>query len=165
MKIDDLKQEAAYCNKIGTCANFAGKMIVGVLIDSKNYQLAFTPYMDAKQQSLPLVCVSLPIMWRNEDLHPLSINSAAIMLLSLLHLLNVDRIISSQISKPVMVAAKKLYKKPYVPLPFPATSVVELSVKDMINKLEEKNKQLEEKDREMERKLEEKVRPRNGEKF
>ena len=62
-----------------------------------------------------------------------------------------------------MVAAKKLYKKSYVP--FPATSVVELSVKDMINKLEEKNKQLEEKDREMERKLEEKARPRNGEKF
>ena len=61
LQINDLKQMAAYCNKIGTCDHFAAEMIVGILIDSKNYQLAFAPYMDGSKKSVPLVCISPPM--------------------------------------------------------------------------------------------------------
>ena len=70
MKIDlDTKhysQIACYMNKLSTSEDIRGCIMVGILIDKKQFQLAFSVFCSGAVP-LPIVHISPPVQWRSES--------------------------------------------------------------------------------------------------
>ena len=87
MKIDmDTKhysQIACYMNKLSTAKDVADSVLVGIIIDSRQFRLAFSVYYDENSGSIPLpvVHISPPIEWRSDhsfhSIHPQSMLTLA----------------------------------------------------------------------------------------
>ena len=59
-------QIACYMNKVSTAEDIHDFVMVGVIIDKKQFRLAFSVYRD-KNVPLPIVHISPPIEWRSES--------------------------------------------------------------------------------------------------
>ena len=59
-------QIACYMNKVSTAEGIHDCVMVGVIIDKKQFRLAFSAYCD-KNVPLPIVHISPPIEWRSES--------------------------------------------------------------------------------------------------
>ena len=95
-----LQQLASYAGKVGTCEKFQGQTLVSVLIDPE-YCLGFSVYMNTEGQSLPMFYVTRPVAWRCKHELPLAICKSAIMLLSVLHLINTPRLTLQEVPQAV----------------------------------------------------------------
>ena len=160
-----VKQLASYMNKIGTATEFRNQTITGILIDTEVYRLAFAPLKDSSNRSLPIVYVSPPTPWRHPALHPLSLNNPAIFLLSLVQVIEFERMVANgTTADPIRETCELLYSTPYCPLRshiLNESSVGDLvqtvliqqeELKDKSLQLEDKNRQLEDKNRQLEQK-------------
>ena len=73
MKIDigikHYSQIACYMNKLSTVEDIASYVMVGVIIDNKQFRLAFSVYCDKHTESvpLPIVHISPPVEWRSDN--------------------------------------------------------------------------------------------------
>ena len=56
----DSKQLCSYVSKVGTCPEFAGQTIVGIMMDDSCYRLAFAACQVKEGKSLPLIFLSPP---------------------------------------------------------------------------------------------------------
>ena len=69
MKVDmDIKhysQIACYINKLSTVEELANFVMIGIIIDKKQFRLAFSVYCNGKTP-LPIVYISPPTEWRSE---------------------------------------------------------------------------------------------------
>ena len=84
-----LYQIAAYVTKVSTAEEPQKKIVIGIIIDSKNFNLVFSPYNyrdeSGKELPLPIVYVSPAITWRDSSPHGqilLSILPAALMVIA-----------------------------------------------------------------------------------
>ena len=109
------KQLCSYISKVGTCPSFAGQTVVGILRDDSYYHLAFAACQDKEGKSLPLLFLSPPLCWRKVTIHPLMVDHSSILLLSALHLLDIERL-QMEVADIVVEVQRKLYEEPYVPL-------------------------------------------------
>ena len=70
MKLDlDTKQYsqiACYMNKVSTAEDIRGCIMVGILIDKKQFRLAFSVFCNKEGVPLPIVHISPPLQWRSE---------------------------------------------------------------------------------------------------
>ena len=70
MKLDlDTKQYsqiACYMNKVSTVEDIRDYIMVGILIDKKQFRLAFSVFCNKEGVPLPIVHISPPIQWRSE---------------------------------------------------------------------------------------------------
>ena len=145
-----LQQLASYAGKVGTCEKFQGQTLVSVLIDPEYYCLGFSVYKNTEGQSLPMLYVTRPVPWRHKSEHPLAICKSAIMLLSVLHLIDTPRLILQKVPQEIAEVTRILYDKPYEPI----QSVVRHSFSQLAEEVAALKRELQHKDRELEEKIE-----------
>ena len=123
---------------------------MSVLIDPEYYCLGFSVYKNTEGQSLPMLYVTRPVPWRHKNEHPLAICKSAIMLLSVLHLIDTPRLILQKVPQEIAEVTRILYDKPYEPI----QSVVQYSFSQLAEEVAALKRELQHKDRELEEKIE-----------
>ena len=66
MDIKDYSQIACYINKLSTAEDLTEFVMIGVIIDQKQFRMAFSVYCTDKGIPLPIVHISPPTEWRSE---------------------------------------------------------------------------------------------------
>ena len=138
-----------------------------------SYSIGFSSMMDEQCRSLPITYFTPLIIWRDTK-RPLAIESVAILLLSVLHSLNLDRqtLEGPSMDRKMKEVTDVLYTTPYCP-PVPkmvssqtlANVVQELVAKDkeLEQKMHDKDKELEQKMYDKDKELEQKMHDKDKE--
>ena len=145
-----LKQLSSYINIVSTCKKFKNDAVVGLLITQFQFHFAFSPLkFGSNDEAVPLVYVSPAFEWRSDQ----CINSEGLLLLSTVHLINLERLIWDVADPDDMLlkVSKKLYEVPFQPetlsskLTGPdATYTRMLFIQEQQEKIRKQQKQLEE---------------------
>ena len=137
-------QIACYMNKLSTAKDIRDCVMVGIIIDKKQFRLAFSVFKKDKVP-LPIVHISPPIEWRSESIGSIVDESMLILtctfLIGQLERIEIDS--DSEILKShpnVMELGAILLKKPHT-LREPKREMLSLPLK---RKLEEQQKQIDE---------------------
>ena len=99
-----------------------------------------------------MLYVTRPVPWRNKSEHPLAICKSAIMLLSVLHLIDTPRLILQEVPQEIAEVTRILYDKPYEPIQ--SVPVVQSSFSQLAEEVAVLKRELQRKDRELEEKIE-----------
>ena len=71
IELKHLYQIAAYMTKVSTADELQEKVVIGMIIDTNNFNLVFSPYTYHDESGisvpLPIIYVSPPIMWRDSS--------------------------------------------------------------------------------------------------
>lgn len=145
-------QIACYMNKLSTAEDIRGYITVGILIDKKQFRLAFSAFRNRKGNPvlpLPVVHISPPIQWRSESTGIIVQESMLTLACTFLvgqvdrlefdpkkHLQNPDITVTE---KNLLDMSKFLLKNPYTFLKPKHESVLSLT-----KKLEEQQKEIDE---------------------
>ena len=123
IKPKHLYQIAAYVTKVSTANELQKKVVIGMIIDTNNFNLVFSPYtyhdesgIEPVSVPLPIVYVSPPIVWRNTSSFPqgqipFSILPAALMVIACTCYFEHERLDYNQTINPqVLATAHRLLK-------------------------------------------------------
>ena len=118
IELNHLYQIAAYVTKVSTANELQKKVVIGMIIDTNNFNLVFSPYTYHDESGielpLPIVYVSPPIVWRDSSLQgqiPFSILPAALMVIACTCYFERERLNYNQTINPqVLATAHRLLK-------------------------------------------------------
>ena len=121
IKPKHLYQIAAYVTKVSTANELQKKVVIGMIIDTNNFNLVFSPYtyhddsgIEPVSVPLPIVYVSPPIVWRDSSPQsqvPFSILPAALMVIACTCYFERERLDYNQTINPqVLATAHRLLK-------------------------------------------------------
>ena len=120
IELNHLYQIAAYVTKVSTANELQKKVVIGMIIDTNNFNLVFSPYTYHDESGielpLPIVNVSPPIVWRNTSSFPqgqilFSILPAALMVIACTCYFERKRLDYNQrINPQVLATAHRLLK-------------------------------------------------------
>ena len=121
IELNHLYQIAAYVTKVSTANELQKKIVIGMIIDTNNFNLVFSPYtyrdesgIEPVSVPLPIVYVSPPIVWRDSSPQsqvPFSILPAALMVIACTCYFERERLDYNQTINPqVLATAHQLLK-------------------------------------------------------
>ena len=154
MKIDisrkHYSQIACYMNKLSTAKDIRGCIMVGIIIDKKQFRLAFSGFsvVDEREEiPLPVVHISPPIAWRSESPSCSIIHEhAMLVLLSAILVGQVKRVqydqdkhhLDNVRAKTLIAMGKNLLESPHV-----VSTPKQVSITTLKRKLDEQEEEIE----------------------